>query len=94
MTGFFSFLSDKGYIWIIKLLTIAILLALWNQYVSPYISGIQAIGICYINSTLYTVLSYQVVNFMAQIMVLELSWKILQWILPHHNAATTSIDHG
>ncbi len=89
MSAFFSYLLAHAYGWSAKLLYVAIILIIWQNYVQPYATSLKIMMLWFENQTVFRVFSYADMQFIYQIFMVFMTFKIISWIV-HPTAHDTS----
>lgn len=94
MNAIIQFLADHGYAWMKRMAYLAIMLALWTIFVTPYIDNLQIVMIWFLNLTLFAILPEQAIVFILQVFIYAVTFKILLWFFSSPQKDPHEIGHS
>jgi hypothetical protein len=90
MFSFFDLLASAGaFLWkqlydaATKIIFVGIVAAVWTLFVEPYADDVKVIIQWFFNQSLYRFLPFTACQFMAQVILFLMTYKIFLWIFSH-----------
>lgn len=83
---------EIGYQWGVKLVVIALILAMFQVFVEPFTEELKIIMLWWLNQTFFVVFSYEAVEFMMQTFVFFITFGLVMWIF--HSNGDPSDSHN
>lgn len=83
---------ELGYQWAVKVVVIAVVLALFQTFVAPYVDELKVLMLWWTNQTLFRVFSEAAVEFMNQAFVFIITFGLLLWIF--HSDGDPAAEHN
>ena len=94
MSAIISFIAENAYAWGKRMMYLAIIVAIWQIFVSPYIDNAQIVMMWWLNETVFKVLTEAAINMILQVLIFAVTFKILFWFFSSPQREPHEIEHA